>query len=127
MCARVYVRVGVCVSVCVCVCVSPYSALIARFEVYLLYVTEATRHARGPHDKELVLCVCTEWPVHLHRLGINPFTAPTCKISGLKDARTRLKNSIFSGPITHLLSMPRVLMKAFSHASAKKKKKKKKA
>ena len=30
----------------------------------------------------------------------NPFTAPACKISGLKDARTHLKNRIFSGPLT---------------------------
>ena len=30
-------------------------------------------------------------------------------------------NSIFSGPITHLLSVLRVLMKILSHASAKKK------
>ena len=32
--------------------------------------------------------------------NINPFTAPACKISGLKDARTRLiANSIVSGSI----------------------------
>ena len=38
--------------------------------------------------------------------NINPFTAPARKITGLKDARTRLQTlSIFSGPMTHLFSM----------------------
>ena len=36
---------------------------------------------------------------------INPFTAPACKISGLKDARTHLKNSLFSGPVTSPFSV----------------------
>ena len=31
---------------------------------------------------------------------INPFTAPAYKISGLKDARTHLRNSLFSSPVT---------------------------
>ena len=38
--------------------------------------------------------------------GLNPFTASACKMSGLNDA-----NSIFSGPIAHLLSMMCVLIK----------------
>ena len=33
-------------------------------------------------------------------LHLNPFTAPASKISGLKRARARLKNSIFFAPIT---------------------------
>ena len=35
---------------------------------------------------------------------INPFSAPACSISGMKDALTRLKTVYFSvSPITHLL------------------------
>ena len=34
-------------------------------------------------------------------VSVNPFTAPACKMSGLKDARTCLHaGSIFSGPVT---------------------------
>ena len=36
------------------------------------------------------------WP---RSIVLNPFTAPSCKISGLKSSCTRLQNSIFSGPI----------------------------
>ena len=57
-------------------------------------------------------------PIHVPN---NPFTAPDCKISGLKEPQTRLKNRIFSGPVTHLLSMLSVLMKVLSHACVKKK------
>ena len=39
------------------------------------------------------------------------FTALACKISGLKYARTHLKNGMFSGPNTHIY----VLMTIFSH------------
>ena len=57
---------------------------------------------------------------------INPFTYPVCKISRLKlvkDARTCLKNCIFSSPIsiTHLLSVLCILRKILWHAGAKKK------
>ena len=52
----------------------------------------------------------------------NPFTAPDCKIFGLKDARMHLQ-TVYSGPITHLPSMLCILMKIRSHASSKKKKK----
>ena len=45
--------------------------------------------------------------------GVNLFTAPACKISGLKDARTRLQ--------TPLLSTLCVLMEILSPASAKQK------
>ena len=31
---------------------------------------------------------------------INPITAPACKVSGLKDARTRLQTVFFSDPVT---------------------------
>ena len=51
----------------------------------------------------------------------NPFTAPACNISGLKDARAVPANSIFSGPIPHLLSMQCILMKILSDANEKKK------
>ena len=48
--------------------------------------------------------LCAAVIASLHQpIIINPFTAPACKISGLKDARTRLKNSIFSGLRTNLL------------------------
>ena len=66
----------------------------------------------------------TQFESHPLQLVFNPFTAPACKISGLKDARTPLlKKSIFSSPVTHLLSVLCVLIKILSHASAKKKKK----
>ena len=45
--------------------------------------------------------------------ALNPFTAAACKIYG--------PNSIFYGPITHLLSKLYVLMKTFSNPGAKKK------
>ena len=56
--------------------------------------------------------------------GINPFTAPACKIFGLKeeDAPT---SSIFFGLITHLFSNLCVLTKILSPASAKKKRRQK--
>ena len=38
------------------------------------------------------------------QFGINPFTAPACKIFGLKDARTRLQTVYFQS-ITHLFSL----------------------
>ena len=50
----------------------------------------------------------------------NPFTAPTCNISGLKDVGTRLPTAYVS-VLQHLLSMLCVSMKIFSHASVKKK------
>ena len=37
-------------------------------------------------------------------LSINPITATACKISGLKDPRTRLQTECFLGPITSVLS-----------------------
>ena len=51
----------------------------------------------------------------------NPFTAPACKISGLKDEWMRLQKSMFSNPITHLLSMLYIVMKILLHVSGKKK------
>ena len=33
---------------------------------------------------------------------VNPFTAPACTISGLKDSRTHLQTVIFSGPVNTL-------------------------
>ena len=55
-------------------------------------------------------------------VGLNPFTAPACKISKLKDAGTRLQTlSTFSGPITQLLSMLCVVMRVPSYASAEQK------
>ena len=56
--------------------------------------------------------------------SFNLFTAPDCKISGLKGARTRLKNSIVFGLITNMFSMLCVLTKTLSHAGAKKENKK---
>ena len=35
-------------------------------------------------------------------IGLNSFTAPACKISGLKAAQTHLKSSIVSSLITNL-------------------------
>ena len=45
-------------------------------------------------------------------VDVNPFTAPACNFSGLKEARAHA-HSIYSGPLTHLLSMLRALMQLF--------------
>ena len=47
----------------------------------------------------------------------NPFTTPACKISGLKDARTRLETVYFQ--VLYLLAMLCILMNICTHASAK--------
>ena len=39
------------------------------------------------------------------KYSINHFTAPASESSGLKEPRTCLRNSIFSGPVIHLLSV----------------------
>ena len=52
--------------------------------------------------------------------SFNPFIAPACKISELKDARTRLKNRTVSGLITNLFAVLCVLIKILSLASVKK-------
>ena len=54
------------------------------------------------------------------RRWVDPFTAPACKISGLKDARTRLQNKCIFTPKTRLLSVLWILLKIISRASAKK-------
>ena len=46
-----------------------------------------------------------EIDIETERVCFNPFTAPACQMSGLKDAWTHLQNGRFSGPITHLLSV----------------------
>ena len=48
---------------------------------------------------------------------INPFTAPACKISGLKSAYTSA-DSIFEGPITNLLSVLCILVEILAHSHA---------
>ena len=93
-------RVQLCVCVCVCVC----SLMACLF--YHLSGGLFGRLSKGFSD------------------GLfNPFIAPTCKISGLKDVRTRLQNSKFSSPVTLLLSILCAVMKVLSHASAKRKRK----
>ena len=55
--------------------------------------------------------------------GLNPFTAPACKMSGLKRSLARLQTvSTLSGPITNLLSLPcGVLTEILPHTSVQKK------
>ena len=53
----------------------------------------------------------------------NHFTAPACKMSGLKDAQTCFQTMYFL-VLYHLFSMLCALMKVLSHASVKKKTKK---
>ena len=50
--------------------------------------------------------------------GFNPFTAQACKIS--ERCTDAPANSIFSGPVTHLLSMLYILMTIISHPGANK-------
>ena len=52
---------------------------------------------------------------------LNPFTAPTCKISRLKDAQTRLETVYFPGPITPTFNAVH-FDDVLSHASAQKRK-----
>ena len=57
-------------------------------------------------------------------LHFNPFTDTACKNYGLKDACTHAPaNSIFSSPITHLLSMLYISIKIFLDPGVKKKQK----
>ena len=42
---------------------------------------------------------------HPHACTLNPFIAPACTISGLKDAWMHLKNTIFSSPVTSPFSV----------------------
>ena len=54
-------------------------------------------------------------------LKINPFTSPACTISGLNNARTRLK-TVYFPVLYHLFSVSCILMEILLHASAKKQK-----
>ena len=63
--------------------------------------------------------------IHHERPNINPFTAPACKISWLKDERTHLK-TVYFPVLKRLFSVFCVFMIILSHAGAKKKKKKEK-
>ena len=62
--------------------------------------------------KELKLRKSSAWDIQIHVLKktshLNPFTAPACKISGLKSAHSHThtcKQYFFSGPVTHPLSL----------------------
>ena len=55
----------------------------------------------------------------------NPFTAPECKVSALRSARTCLHaDSIFSGPVTSMILIVRVWVKILSRTTAKEKREK---
>ena len=51
----------------------------------------------------------------------NPFTAPACQISRAERGRDVPADRVFSGPVTHRLSILCVLIKLLSHAKAKQK------
>ena len=53
----------------------------------------------------------------------NPFIAPACKISGLKNTHGGVQTVHFRGSVTHLLSILCVLIEILSRIYAKKKKK----
>ena len=55
------------------------------------------------------------------RVLINPFTATTFKISGLKDARTRLQTVYFPVLYRIYFQLRYILMTSLLHASAKNK------
>ena len=75
---------------------------------------------QNPYDPK-VLCTYNMANASFAKLKIyiNPFTAPACNISGLKDSSTRLQTVQFQ-VLWHLLLMLCVSMKIHSHASAKK-------
>ena len=68
-------------------------------------------------DQTLYLLRCS---LLITLVTLTPFTAPACKISGLKEARMHLQ-TVFSGPIAYLLSVLHGLMKILSHSGATKK------
>ena len=87
-----------------------------------VYDLKMASHHRlvAKHDIHCVTFICKVWHTgvyHLH--GFNPFTAPACKISGLKDAQWCLQ-TVYSGPITHLPSVLCDLVKILLYASVKK-------
>ena len=63
------------------------------------------------------------WYVYVLRECLNPFTAPACKMSGLKTVHTSLQMVYFPVPcITNLLSVMYILIEIFWHAKARNKK-----
>ena len=55
------------------------------------------------------------------RSCINPFIAPACKMSGLRNAGTCLQTAYFQSYNASTFSAARVLIKIVSYATAKKK------
>ena len=75
---------------------------ILPFCLILLLTLSSHSSANGPFSRlflqifsELLLCC---YYYYYYYCSINPFTAPACKMSGLKDARTRLRTVYFPVP-----------------------------
>ena len=122
---RACVRVCVCVCVCVCMCVCVYvwvwvgvslhcmkqivtllnlSLFIYNFYTWLIVI--------------FVMCCMNGNFTRANPGAFNPFTAPACKISGLKSMPA---NSRSDGPATNLLSILCILIEAILHVHAQRK------
>ena len=66
-------------------------------------------------------CLLAAWFSFTQRIRfVNPFTTPSCKVTGLKTARTQLQ-TIFSGPITSTFNATRFDDNPFTCQCPKKK------
>ena len=106
---------------------------VAVRAVATILILQHELHVAGPRNRHcrrhvgLHTTRSTRWPFAMHTRSLNPFTAPSCKISERrKNSRIRLQTVYFqSGPITHLLSMLCFLWKS-GHMSVRKREEKKK-
>ena len=114
---------------CWCVhCVNPFTAPACKISWLKKHTyTPANSVFDGPITNLLsILCILIEILSRAHakeEKSLNPFTAPACKISGLKDSRTHLQTAYFQC-CNHLSSMLCVLMKIVSHRPVRKRRQK---
>ena len=84
--------------------VTPEEELCISSPAFLQLQTEMAVRVAGRHYREQQKKYAGHLSPFLSVVTVNPFTAPVCKMSGLKDARCRLQ-TVNSGPVTHLPSM----------------------
>ena len=84
--------------------VTPEEELCISSPAFLQLQTEMAVRVAGRHYHEQQKKYAVHLSQFLSVVTVNPFTAPACKISGLKDTR-RCLQTVNSGPVTHLPSM----------------------
>ena len=52
-------------------------------------------------------------------MDVNPFTAPDCKISGLRSGHIKPSDSLFDGPVANILLILCILTEIISRAHEK--------